>query len=194
MENKDISQDYNSIFDQNNLNFVDEENMNRDYLYQIYDDDMDSLNKEIRMTRTQYLQKYQKIEDSFEKEINQNKKQLAIFAIIMVVLVGFGLFSLYMSLDFHDLYREAYRDIAFSTLETGSDNDQKVAEYIRMGIAAFGTTATIFLLVGLSEFLFFGGGTIKHISRLKKNREKALRHLEDIKKEMMLAGTYDASK
>ena len=195
MENKDISQDYNSIFDQNNLSFAQEENMNRDYLYQIYNDDMDSLNKEIRMTRTQYLQKYQKIEESFEKEIKQYKKHLVVFAIIMAVFVGFGLFSLYMSLDFNNLYREAYKDIAFSTYEgASSDNDQKVAEFVRKGIVVFGTIATIFLLIGISEFLFFGGGTIRHISRLKKNREKALRHLEDMKKENMLAGTYDASK
>lgn len=194
MEKKDISQDYNSIFDQNNSNFLEEDNMNRDYLQMIYNDNMDSLNKEIRMTRTQYYQKYQKIVDDFEKEIKTYKKNLKIFTIIMLVCVGFGLFSLYMSLDFHNLYREAYREIAFSTLETGSDNDQKVAEFIRMGIAVFGTTATIFLLIGLTEFLFFGGGTIKHILRLKKNREKALRHLEDMKKEMMLLGAYDASK
>jgi hypothetical protein len=194
MERKDISQDYNSIFDQNNSDFLEEDNMNRDYLQMIYNDDMDSLNKEIRMTRTQYYQKHQKIVDDFEKEIKIYKKNLKIFTIIMLVFVGFGLFSLYMSLDFHDLYREAYRDIVFSTLETGSDNDQEVAEYIRMGIAAFGTTATISLLVGFSEFAFFGGGTIKHIYRLNKNRQRALNRLEDMKKEHMLAGTYDASK
>ena len=194
MERKDISQDYNSIFDQNNSNFLEEDNMNRDYLQMIYNDDMDSLNKEIRMTRTQYYQKYQKIVDDFEKEIKIDKKNLKIVTIIMLVFVGFGLFSLYMSLDFHDLYREAYRDIVFSTLETGSDNDQEVAEYIRMGIAAFGTTATISLLVGFSEFAFFGGGTIKHIYRLNKNRQRALNRLEDMKKEHMLLGTYDASK
>lgn len=194
MENKDISQDYNSIFDQNNSNFLEEDNMNRDYLQAIYNDDMDSLNKEIRMTRTQYFQKRQKIEDDFEKEIKMYKKHLTIFAVIMAVFVGFGLFSLFQASEFQTLYREAYREIAFSTLTPGTEGDQQVAEYIRKGITVFSTVATISLLIGFSEFAFFGGGTIKHIYRLKKNREKALKHLEDMKKEIMLLGAYDASK
>ena len=194
MDSKDISQDYNSIFDQNNSDFLKEDNMNRDYLQAIYNDEMESLNKEIRMTRTQYYQKHQKIEDDFAKEIKMYKKHLAIFAIIMMVFVGFGLFSMYQASEFQLLYREAYREIAFSTWAPGTDGDQQVAEYIRKGITVFSTVATISLLIGFSEFAFFGGGTIKHIYRLKKNREKALKHLEDMKKENMLLGTYDASK
>ena len=184
-ENKDISNDYNSIFDQNTQGFLEEENMNRDYLQMIYHDDMDCLNKEIRMTRTQYLNEMMDIEEHYVKEEKAGKKRLLIFFIIFLVLLAIAFFFFEGYLYFKEVLRVI-------TVEGNAGSDLRRGYWAASGFC--GSLAWISFVVGLFEFIFLGLGTVKTVRRIKKWKVKALVKLEERKKENMLAGTYDASK
>lgn len=187
--------DYNSIFDYNTQKEVaDSDNMNRDYLNGIYGENMSFLNKDIRLTRTQYYKRKQDIENSFDEEIKSYKKRMFIFSAASAVFGGFGIFSLYMSQNFQSLYIEAYEKIAYSKVAAGTVGDQQLADYIRLATAVFGTVATFCIAAAIVVFLFFNIGLFKHISGLKKRKKASLEHLEEIKKECMLLGIYDAIK
>ncbi len=184
-EKKDISNDYNSIFDQNTQGFVEEENMNRDYLQMIYNDDMDCLNKEIRMTRTQYLNEMMDIEDHYKKEEKAGKRRFLIFFLIFLVLLAIAIFFFNGYLYFKEVLKMV-------TIENSVSGEVRRGYWAASGFC--GSFAWISFVVGLFEFIFFGLGTVKTVRRIKKWKFKALAKLEERKKENMLAGTYDASK
>lgn len=188
---EDLSQSYNSIFDENVIDSKTE-NMNRDYLYRLYNEDLNSLNKEIRMTRTEYLKKIQSFEASYAEEIKDSQKKLMIFSAVALVLLLFGVFFLVLALDANKAFSEAFSYVQTHGSSTHRDL-QTVLSY-RYIIPIYAFFACLFAVSGIAEFFFFGGGAIKHLVRLKKNRVHALKSIEDLKKEHMLAGTYDASR
>lgn len=188
---EDLSQSYNSIFDENVIDSKTE-NMNRDYLYRLYNEDLNSLNKEIRMTRTEYLKKIQAFEASYAEEIKDSQKKLMIFSAVALVLLLFGVFFLVLALDANKAFSEAFSYVQTHGSSTRRDL-QTVLSY-RYIIPIYAFFACLFAVSGIAEFFFFGGGAIKHLVRLKKNRVHALKSIEDLKKEHMLAGTYDASR
>ncbi len=195
MSENNSSNDYNSIFDYNTQEEVaDAENMNRDYLNGIYGENMSFLNKDIRLTRTQYYKRKQDIENSFEKELKSYKKRILLFTLLSVLLLVFGILSIFMAQRYNSLYQEAYKLISLSKAAQGTVGDQQLAHYLRLGAGVFGTMAAFFVTTAVFMFSFFNTGLIKQIFRLKKNRESALNHLEDLKKECMLLGVYDAIK
>ncbi len=187
-QKKDISSSYNDIFEYNVVD-VEPETMNRDYLNQIYDEDMESLNKVVLLTRTQHFKRVEETKQSYEKEINWSKKLLTVSAIILAIFIGVAISFYAQGLRFQDMFIENIFNI-------GSSDGYSVAELRGMWqiFGLSGMVGSVFLFIGGLQFFFLGYGNIKRIKKLKKTRESALQKLEDAKTEHMLAGTYDASK
>lgn len=190
-EKKDISSTYNSIFDQNaQKEVVEAETMNRDYLYHIYDDEMASLNKEVRMTRTGYLREIVKIEEGFEKEIKNNRKNLRKVSIVSGIIVGIATVFLIIAA----IMISEYMDGVWGFALEGTPVDNATLNLTWYYGAIVALIGVLIFILGALIFLFFGGSAIKAIKRLKKNKARALKSLEDMKEQNMILGTYDASK
>ena len=192
-QKEDISSSYNDIFEYNVVN-VEPKMMNRDYLNQLYDDDMDSLSKVVLLTRTQHFKRVEETKKSYEKEINWSKKLLTVSAIILAVFIGVAISFYAQGLNFYEIFFENMSNIkSYNNGEiNGYDTNTLRGMWQIFGLS--GMAGSLFLLVGGIQFFFLGYGNIKRIKKLKKTRESALQKLEDAKKEHMLAGTYDASK
>lgn len=187
-QKEDISSSYNDIFEYNVVD-VEPETMNRDYLNQIYDEDMESLNKVVLLTRTQHFKRVEETKKSYEKELNWSKKLLTVSGIILAVFIGVAISFYSQGWHYYDLFAENIVDVGTSG---GYETTELKAMWQIFGLS--GMAGSVFLFIGGLQFFFLGYGNIKRIKKLKKTRESALQKLEDAKKEHMLAGTYDASK
>lgn len=166
---------------ENNLNtFSEGEQMNRDYLVHLYNEDMSFLNKEIRMTRSGYIKMYSDIESSYQNRKKETTKQLIPMVIIYVIAIVIAIFLRAISKEFFGL-----EDLWMF------GNSRKMAAYI----------GGIFL--GFSRVIFLSTSTIltayvvkmiKTLKRFDRYRENALTKLEENKAECMSAGQYDAGK
>ena len=166
---------------ENNLNIFSEgEQMNRDYLVHLYNEDMSFLNKEIRMTRSGYIKMYSDIESSYQNRKKETTKQLIPMVIIYVIAIVIAIFLRAISKEFFGL-----EDLWMF------GNSRKMAAYI----------GGIFL--GFSRVIFLSTSTIltayvvkmiKTLKRFDRYRENALTKLEENKAECMSAGQYDAGK
>lgn len=166
---------------ENNLNtFSEGEQMNRDYLVHLYNEDMSFLNKEIRMTRSGYIKMYSDIESSYQNRKKETTKQLIPMVIIYVIAIVVAIFLRAISKEFFGL-----EDLWMF------GNSRKMAAYI----------GGIFL--GFSRVIFLSTSTIltayvvkmiKTLKRFDRYRENALTKLEENKAECMSAGQYDAGK
>lgn len=192
-QKEDISSSYNDIFEYNTVD-VEPETMNRDYLNQIYDEDMESLNKVVLLTRTQHFKRVEETKQSYEKEINWSKKLLTVSGIILAVFIGVAISFYAQGLNFYEMFFENMSNIkSYNNGEiNGYDTNTLRGMWQIFGLS--GMVGSVFLFIGGLQFFFLGYGNIKRIKKLKKTRESALQKLEDAKKEHMLAGTYDASK
>ena len=187
-EKPDISYIPNSMFDQNTASFVRSETMNRDYLYHIYGENMDFLNKEVRLTRTKHYEMREKIEKGFAESIRYEKKKMVIVTAIFLVLVIFAIVSFGLSADSFDKYEEIHK-LSFNEFV-----DRKyVRAYWAMGGLFFGV-GWIALVTGVTGYGVIVFNAIKNIKQYKKKKERALEKLEESKREQMLLGRYDASK
>ena len=187
-QKEDISASYNDIFEYNTVD-VEPEIMNRDYLNQIYDEDMKSLTKVVLLTRTQHFKRVEDTKKSFEKELNWSKKMLIVSSIIFAIFIGVAISFYAQGIHYYDMFAENVVDVGISGGYTVSEMKGMWQIFGLSGMAG-----SIFLLIGGIEFYALGYGSIKRIKTLEKTREKALQRLEDTKNEHMLAGTYDASK
>ena len=187
-QKEDISSSYNDIFEYNVVD-VEPETMNRDYLNQIYDENMESLNKVVLLTRTQHFKRVEETKKSYEKEINWSKKLLTVSGMILAVFIGVAISFYAQGLRFQEMFTE-------NIFKIGSSEGYSVTELKAMWqiFGLSGMVGSVFLFIGGLQFFFLGYGNIKRIKKLKKTRESALQKLENAKKEHMLAGTYDASK
>ena len=184
----DISYIPNSMFDQNTASFFRSETMNRDYLYHIYGENMDFLNKEVRLTRTKHYEMREKIEKGFAESIRYEKKKMVIVTAIFLVLVIFAIVSFGLSADSFDKYEEIHK-LSFNEFV-----DRKyVRAYWAMGGLFFGV-GWIALVTGVTGYGVLVFNAIKNIKQYKKKKERALEKLEESKREQMLLGRYDASK
>ena len=166
---------------ENNLNtFSEGEQMNRDYLVHLYNEDMSFLNKEIRMTRSGYIKMYSDIESSYQNRKKETTKQLIPMVIMYVIAIALAIFLRAISKEFFGL-----EDLWMV------GNSRKMAAYI----------GGIFL--GFSRVIFLSTSTIltayvvkmiKTLKRFDRYRENALTKLEENKAECMSAGQYDAGK
>lgn len=168
------------MFENNPDTFIEGEQMNRDYLVHLYNEDMSFLNKEIRMTRSGYIKMYSDIELSYQNRKKETTKQLIPIVILYVIAIALAIFLRAVSKEFF-----ALEDL----WEFGKP--RKTAAYI----------GGIFL--GFSRVIFLSTSTIlitcavkirKTLKRFDKYRENALTKLEENKAECMSAGQYDAGK
>lgn len=168
------------MFENNPDTFSEGEQMNRDYLVHLYNEDMSFLNKEIRMTRSGYIKMYSDIESSYQNRKKETTKQLIPMVIMYVIAIALAIFLRVVSKEF----------IALMDLWMFGDS-RKLAAYI----------GGIFL--GFSRVIFLSTSTIltayvvkmiKTLKRFDRYRENALTKLEENKAECMSAGQYDAGK
>lgn len=184
---KDLSEKLDEMFDQNET--ANDEMMNRDYLNHIYADDMDSLCKYVLLTRTQHLKRVDDTNKSYEKKISEAKKPLIISIIILAIFIGIAISFYSQAITYYNTFLAEIWNMGSSS---GYTETELVYIWRIFGLSLlFGTVS---LMIGGLQFFFIGVGKIKQIKDLKKSCERAIQNLEDIKKEKMLTGTYDASK
>ena len=75
------------VFEENTKTFVESQEMNRDYLKHIYKEDMEFLNKDVRMTRTEYFKDVDKTNESFDKEEKFVRRLLVASIIIAIIAI-----------------------------------------------------------------------------------------------------------
>lgn len=166
---------------ENNLNtFSEGEQMNRDYLVHLYNEDMSFLNKEIRMTRSGYIKMYSDIESSYQNRKKETTKQLIPMVIIYVIAIVIAIFLRAISKEFFGL-----EDLWMF------GNSRKMAAYI--GGIFLGFSRVIFLSTS-TILIAYVVKMIKTLKRFDRYRENALAKLEENKAECMSAGQYDAGK
>lgn len=187
-EKEDISHIPNSMFDQNTASFVKGETMNRDYLYEIFGESMDFLNKDVRLTRTKHYEMREKVEQKFAKSVKDEKKKFLILLIIYVILLSVAIFSISIALQYFQFFVEADSQKYFVRVDE---------DYLRGTWGAGGFFFGVgWMILTISTGLFgaFLYRTIKNIKEYKEKRKRALEILEEDKFEQMLLGLYDASR
>lgn len=187
-EKEDISHIPNSMFDQNVNSFTEGETMNRDYLHQIYGEDMDFLNKEVRLTRTKYYEMREKVEKNFAESKNYERKKIIIIAIVYIVLLAISIFSIVIALSYFQVFIEANTKKYFESVD---------GNLLRGAWGAGGFFFGFGWMIFTISSGFFGAfvySTIKNVRQYKKKRERALEILEENKFEQMLLGLYDAGR
>ncbi len=168
------------------------EDMNRDYLKHIYKEDMEFLNKDVRMTRTGYLRDLDTVEKAYEKETKHAKIRLVLHTVIFVVAVAFAIYFCDQWIVYSGLYEEITNFIRFNTEATHDDGELRRAYWAASGL--YGSLAVISFCVGTAQFIFFTVSNVRALKLAKRIREKAIRNIEGRKKECMLLGQYDASR
>ena len=88
------------MFENNPDTFIEGEQMNRDYLVHLYNEDMSFLNKEIRMTRSGYIKMYSDIESSYQNRKKETTKQLIPMVIMYVIAIALAIFLRVVSKEF----------------------------------------------------------------------------------------------
>ncbi len=168
------------MFENNPDTFSEGEQMNRDYLVHLYNEDMSFLNKEIRMTRSGYIKMYSDIESSYQNRKKETTKQLIPMVIMYVIAIAVAIFLRVVSKEF----------IALMDLWMFGDS-RKLAAYI--GGIFLGFSRVIFLSTS-TILIAYVVKMIKTLKRFDRYRENALTKLEENKAECMSAGQYDAGK
>lgn len=168
------------MFENNPDTFSEGEQMNRDYLVHLYNEDMSFLNKEIRMTRSGYIKMYSDIESSYQNRKKETTKQLIPMVIMYVIAIAAAIFLRVVSKEF----------IALMDLWMFGDS-RKLAAYI--GGIFLGFSRVIFLSTS-TILIAYVVKMIKTLKRFDRYRENALTKLEENKAECMSAGQYDAGK
>ena len=146
------------------------------------------------LTRTQHLRRVEETKQSFEKEINWSKKLITVSAIILAVFIGTAISFYSQGLNFYEMFFENMSNIKSFNYGKINGYSMETLKGMWQIFGLSGMAGSLFLLVGGFQFYLLGYGNIKRMRNLKKTREKALEKLEEIKKENMLMGTYDASK
>lgn len=187
-EKEDILHIPNSMFDQNTASFVKGETMNRDYLYEIFGESMDFLNKDVRLTRTKHYEMREKVEQRFTKSIKDEKKKLLVLLIVYILLMFVAVYSISIALAYFQLFVEADSQKYFVRID---------GNYIRGTWGAGGFffgVGWMILTISTGIFGAFLYSTIRNIKEYKEKRKRALEILEEDKFEQMLLGLYDASR
>lgn len=168
------------MFENNPDTFSEGDQMNRDYLVHLYNEDMSFLNKEIRMTRSGYIKMYSDIESSYQNRKKETTKQLIPMVIMYVIAIALAIFLRVVSKEF----------IALMDLWMFGDS-RKLAAYI--GGIFLGFSRVIFLSTS-TILIAYVVKMIKTLKKFDRYRENALTKLEENKAECMSAGQYDAGK
>lgn len=169
-------------------NVIEAENMNRDYLKHIYKEDMNFLNREVRMTRMQYLREIDKLNAYYKSEKKNYKKHIIFISIVLIIFAGAGIWALREWFLLTQFYKALYGEVAYGRISMSSS---EMKGFLLM-TTFYGTIGVAFVLVGICQFAFFGYGYYKKIRHLEKYKKMSLDSLEVRKKEAMLLGHYDS--
>ena len=179
------------VFSENTAkNRIEAEQINRDYLKHIYNEDMSFLNKDVRMTRMQYLADMDRIHSHFKEEQKTYKKNFIFIGIVLLIFLGVGIWAIHEWYVLWQTYKALYSAVVF---EKVAATEEEVKGFLMM-TTFYGTIGVISAFFGIAQFCFFGHGYHKKIKHLNKEKHKALETLESRKKEAMLLGQYDSVK
>ncbi len=160
--------------------FVEGEQMDRTYLKELYGENMDFLNKDVRMTRSQYISMYNEIGKNYSERKRELIKSLAVVVAVYAVAIVLAVVFRIISNEFFDLM-----------LMSDAGNPRKAAAYITGIFMAFSRvifiSTTAILIICLVT-------AIKNLKRLNRNKKFSIEQLENRKAEFMSAGQYDAGK
>lgn len=168
---KDISNDYNSVFDENIPVEVENIFENREYQQALFGQEIDGFRNEILYTRSRYIKEYTDITENFKKETKEQVK-------CILITLGASLVLLFLSAAFEHIHNN-------------------LVGYVGVLGAIESISYLLRTIINVSlrfvpEFLILG--FILRIFKLRKMKKRALEHLEKTKQEHMESGTYDASK
>ena len=187
-DKEDISHLANRMFDQNVDSFAEGEAINRDYLHSIYGENMDFLNKEVRLTRTKYYEMREKVEENFIKSKKQEQNKLIILVVIYAVLLIVSISLITIALSYFDVFMDLNVKKYFEVV----DGSMLQGTWSAGGF--FFTVGWMLLVVSTSFLGAFIYSTIKNVRQYKAKRERSLKLLEENKREQMLLGLYDAGR
>ncbi len=160
--------------------FAEGEQMDRTYLKELYGENMDFLNKDVRMTRSQYISMYNEIGKNYSERKRELIKSLAVVVAVYAVAIILAVVFRSISNEFFELM-----------LMSDAGNPRKAAAYITGIFMAFSRvifiSTTAILIICLVT-------AIKNLKRLNRNKKFSIEQLENRKAEFMSAGQYDAGK
>jgi len=160
--------------------FAEGEQMDRTYLKDLYGENMDFLNKEVRMTRSEYISKYNEIGKNYSERKRELLKSLAVVVVVYAVAIVLAVVFRIISNEFFDLM-----------LISDAGNPRKAAAYITGIFMAF---SRILFLSTTAILIICFITAVKNIKRLNRNKKISINQLENRKAEFMSAGQYDAGK
>ncbi len=160
--------------------FAESEKMDRTYLKELYGENMDFLNKDVRMTRSQYISMYNEIGKNYSERKRELIKSLVVVVAVYAVAIILAVVFRSISNEFFELM-----------LMSDAGNPRKAAAYITGIFMAFSRvifiSTTAILIICLVT-------AIKNLKRLNRNKKFSIEQLENRKAEFMSAGQYDAGK
>lgn len=179
------------VFSENTAkNRIEAEQINRDYLKHIYNEEMSFLNKDVRMTRMQYLADMDGIHSHFKAEQKIYKKNFIFIGIVLLIFLGVGIWAMHEWYVLWQTYKALYSAVVFEKVVA---TREEIKGFLMM-TTFYGTIGIASASLGITQFCFFGYGYYKKIKHLDREKHKALETLESRKKEAMLLGQYDSVK
>lgn len=160
--------------------FSESEKMDRTYLKELYGENMDFLNKEVRMTRSEYISKYNEIGKNYSERKRELLKSLAVVVAVYAVAIVLAVVFRIISNEFFDLM-----------LISDAGNPRKAAAYITGIFMAF---SRILFLSTTAILIICFITAVKNLKRLNRNKKISINQLENRKADCMSAGQYDAGK
>ena len=85
-EKKDISQDYNSIFDQNTVTELEDVVDGNDYQQVLFGQEMDGIINDVLYTRSQYIKDYSETIDNYKKEEKEQVMSIIITLVLWLLI------------------------------------------------------------------------------------------------------------
>ena len=160
--------------------FAEGEQMDRAYLKELYGEDMDFLNKEVRMTRSQYISSYNSISKAYSVRKRETVKSLIPIAVLYAVAIAVAVFLRAVSNEFYSLV---------DLWEYG--DSRTAAAYISGIFMAF----SWLIFLSTSAILIISVITaLKTLFRFNRYKKYSIQQLENRKVECMSAGQYDAGR
>ena len=160
--------------------FAEGEQMDRAYLKELYGEDMDFLNKEVRMTRSQYISSYNSISKAYSVRKRETVKSLIPIAVLYAVAIAVAVFLRAVSNEFYSLV---------DLWEYG--DSRTAAAYISGIFMAF----SWLIFLSTSAILIISVITaLKTLFRFKRYKKYSIQQLENRKVECMSAGQYDVGR
>lgn len=164
-EKKDISNTYNSIFDQNTVTELEDVVEGKEYQQAIFGQDMNGAINEVLYTRTQYIKDYSEIDEYYQREKKEQIKCIGMVCVIYAVVTAVSLFV--------ENFMYAH-PMMLNTVING----------LLTAVKVFSGPICLFIILGF----------LKKLRQLKKHRQTAIEKLDNLKNEHITNATYDAKR